>query len=160
MAELVGTGLADLTPVPADGGGAEGEPRHLYTLAGTAEEVIGEICSYDTTHGGAPRLIVKPSGGHPGEGLVHVWDSGTGAFLRAWQGRQPYQEFCNLVTYRRPSDGRPRIATGDYGDHVCAWDGDDFSAVLAVSTNAEGHQVQRLLVYEEPMTGRIRLVAA
>jgi hypothetical protein len=84
MADLVGTGLPDLTPVPVDRSGVEGEPRHLYTPAGTAQATIfGVICSYDPSNGGAPRLVV----GLYGEGaLVHVWDSGTGALLGALEG--------------------------------------------------------------------------
>jgi WD40 repeat protein len=157
MAELVGTGLPDLTPVPADGGG-EGEPRHLYTLAGNEGTAFGVICSYDPSNGGAPRLAVRLYGG-PGA-LVHVWDSGTGALLGTLEGPQPDRDYSNLVTYRRPSDGPPRIAGGDHEGRLLIWDGDDYSTVHAVSTNVDGHQVERLVVYEEPVTGRMRLVAA
>jgi hypothetical protein len=86
--------------------------------------------------------------------------AGRGHACELWRGPEPDRDYRNLATYRRPSDGRPRIAGGDHEGRLCIWDGDDLSLLNAVSTNVDGCCVQRLLVYEEPVTGKIRLVAA
>jgi WD40 repeat protein len=157
MAELVGaTRLPDLTPLAAGGQGGEGDPRPFYTLAYEAGPVFGLLSTYTPSDGGVPRLVVKLD--EESTSSLQVWDTGTGAFLRAFEGVEPDEDSKILVTYHRPSDGRPRIAAGMKDGHLCVWDGDDFTALQTVQTNTEGLCVNRLAVYEEPRGGRTRLV--
>jgi hypothetical protein len=88
-----------------------------------------------------------------------VWDTGTGACLQALQGRLGGQIFRCLLTYQRPSDGRPRIAAGLYGGHLSIWDGGDFRLLHTIVASAGGQPVRCLAVYEEPTGGRTRLVS-
>jgi hypothetical protein len=68
------------------------------------------------------------------------------------------RRFTELVTYQRASDGRPRIAAGSEKGHLFIWDGDDFSILQAIPTDAEESPIHSLAVYEEPTSGRARLV--
>jgi WD40 repeat protein len=86
-----------------------------------------------------------------------VWDTGTGAFLRALRGPEHDDGFRCLVTYQQRSDGRPRVAAGSSGGHLCIWDGDDFQVLHIVQTS-DGISCGCLAVYEEPTRGRTRLV--
>jgi hypothetical protein len=91
---------------------------------------------------------------------LHVYDTGTGALLRALEGPETNQDPTkNLVTYQRPSDGRPRIASGISDERLGIWDGDDFSVLHAIQTNDHGYHVQCVAVYVEPTSGRARLVS-
>jgi WD40 repeat protein len=153
MAELVSAiHLSDLTRIEAEGEGAEGGPRPIYTLACRADPPLGLPRSYTPSGGGPPRLVVKADG--QSKSCLHVWDTGTGAFLRTLEGRK----FNDFITYQRPSDGRPRIAAGSNGGHLCIWDGDDFSALHTIWANHEKCALQRLVMYEEPTSGSTRLV--
>jgi hypothetical protein len=59
MAGLVDiTDLPDLTPVAAEAGAAEGDPRPVYTWAGPPVEGRSIVRSYPPSDGGAPRLVV------------------------------------------------------------------------------------------------------
>jgi hypothetical protein len=87
-----------------------------------------------------------------------VWDSGTGACLWALEGLDRDHEFTDLATYQRPSDGRPRIAAGSNRGRLCIWDGEDFRLIHRIVTSAKGVSVRHLAVYEEPMSGKMRLV--
>jgi hypothetical protein len=156
MAGLVGTtALPNLTPVAAEAGAAEGDPRPVYTWEGYADELtrppeMGLICSYTPSDGGAPRLVALVGDGY----TLGVWDTGTGAFLGALEPKS----FSCLVTYKRPSDGRPRVAAGSRGGDLCIWDGDDFRVLHAIQTNLLRSAVSCLAVYEEPTSGRTRLI--
>jgi hypothetical protein len=81
MAGLVGTTrLADLTPVAAETGPAEGDPRPVYTWEGPGGSRLSLVRSYPPSDGGAPRLAA----GVWRTGLacfLGAWDTGTGAFL-------------------------------------------------------------------------------
>jgi hypothetical protein len=86
-----------------------------------------------------------------------VWDTGTGAFVGALESPQP--EYCvRCVTYQRPSDGRPRVAAATNPNHLCIWDGDDLQLLHAFQISARKRPVRCLAVYEEPTSGRTRLV--
>jgi WD40 repeat protein len=155
MAGLVGTTvLADLTPVAAEAGAAEGDPRPVYTWTSPSAGEDGMVRSYTPSDGGAPRLVVAAAVG--GGATLCVWDTGTGAFLGALQG--PGRALWSLVTYQRPSDARPRIAAGSNGGHLSIWDGDDLHVLHTVAVNGDEDPVQCLAVYEEPTSGRTRLV--
>jgi hypothetical protein len=156
MAGLVGTvPLPDLTPVAAEAGTAEGDPRPLYSWAGP-RGYTPLIRFYTPSDGGAPRLVARVRGG----GLLDVWHTGTGAWLGALQGPDPSHEFSILLTYQRASDGRPRVAAGMNGGHVCIWDGDDLHLLHSIRTIPNNHLMQWLVVYDEPISGRTRLVSA
>jgi hypothetical protein len=149
------TGLADLTPVAAEAGAAEGDPRPVYTWAGSSRyDTVGVVRSYPPSGGGAPRLV---AGLGPSASLG-VWDTGTGAFLGALQAPQAAGMFTSLVTYQRPSDGRPRVAAVSVRGHLSVWDGDDLQALHAIHTNLEVRDALCLSVYEEPISGSTRLV--
>jgi hypothetical protein len=155
MAGLVGTaGLADLTPVAADAGAVEGDPRPVYTWAGPPGTQMNLVGSYLPSNGGAPRLVA--AGGGAGAALG-VWDTGTGALLGALEG--PGGRGCRcLLTYQRASDDRPRVATGSNRGHLCIWDGDDLQLLHAMDNSPEAFPVRCLAVYEEPTSGSTRLV--
>jgi WD40 repeat protein len=156
MAELVETvTLADLTPVAEEAGSAEGDPQPVYTWEGPRESRMSAVSSYPPSDGGAPRLIANVGP----DTTLGVWDTGTGAFLGALQGPGPApsrSEAC--LTYRRPSDGRPRIAVGSNRGRLCIWDGDDFRPLHDIQVNANDRAVRHLAVYEEPRSRRARLV--
>jgi hypothetical protein len=155
MAGLVGITLQpDLTPVAAEAGAAEGDPRPIYTWAGSSGGVLGFVSSYLPSDGGAPRLVAV-GGDHAALG---VWDTGTGAFLGALPCPPGLETVFTLLTYQRPSDGRPRIAAGLDGGLLCIWDGDDLQLLHTIVAGAEGSEVGCLAVYEEPKSGRTRLV--
>jgi WD40 repeat protein len=155
MAGLDGTALLpDLTPVAAEAGAAEGDPRPVYTWTGPQAIIKGLVCSYRPSDGGAPRLVADLGG----RGSLGVWDTGTGAFLGALQGPEHEFAFTSLVTYQRPSDGRPRIAAGSNGGDLCIWDGGDFQLLHNIRTNGGRPTGIRLAVYEEPTSGSTRLV--
>jgi hypothetical protein len=156
MAELVGTALvADLTPVAAEAGAAEGDPRPVYTWAGPPGDEQGRVRSYLPSGGGAPRLVAAVGGA--GASLC-VWDTGPGALLATRQGPEPALGYTSLVTYQRASDGHPRIAAGTDGGLLCIWDGDDLGILHTIATNRGRPCGVCLAVYEEPTGGRTRLV--
>jgi hypothetical protein len=155
MAGLVGTTvLADLTPVAAEAGAAEGDIRWVYTWEGLPGNWMSKVRSYPPSDGGAPRLVAMVGT----DCCMGVWDTGTGAFLAALQGPEGAGDVDRLVTYQRPSDGRPRIAAGFRRGHLCIWDGDHFQVLHARRTSPEGGYSRCLAVYEEPTSGRTRLV--
>jgi hypothetical protein len=150
MAGLVGTaGLADLTPVAAEAGAAEGDPRPVYTWAGRWVPRSCLVRSYPPSDGGAPRLV---GGVGPGASLG-VWDTGTDAFLGALRAPKGARDIECLVTYQRASDGRPRVAGVFSGGCLCVWDGDNLQLLHTVHTKTRG-----LAVYDDPTSGRTRLV--
>jgi hypothetical protein len=154
MADLDGIiHLADLTPLAAEAGAAEGDPRPVYTWAGPSRTDTVNICSYTPSDGGAPRLVADVGAGD----FLGVWDTGTGVFLQAL-----HPCAWTLVTYQRRSDGRPRIAAGCRGGRLHIWDGDDFSTLHAMRVaGAERRKISTCLaVYEEPTSGSTRLVSA
>jgi hypothetical protein len=167
MAGLVGTvTLADLTPVAAEAGAAEGDPRPVYTWTGPPAGALGLVGSYLPSDGAAPRLVAASGEGAKWDPVpsssdfLGVWDTGTGAFLGALTGPPGVEETVwSLVTYQRPSDGRPRIAAGPGGGRLCIWDGDDLRLLHAVDSALEGHTVYCLAVYEDPTSGSTRLVS-
>jgi WD40 repeat protein len=150
MEGVIGTiHLGDLRPVAAEAGAAEGDPRPVYTW--TAPRWWGGIVrSYTPSDGGAPRLVADHGA------ALGVWDTGSGALLGALQG--PDHLFCSLVTYRRASDGRPRVAAGSDGGYLCIWDGDDFQVLHTIRTNRKALPLDHLAIDEEPTSGRTRLV--
>jgi hypothetical protein len=157
MAGLVGTAaLADLTPLVAAEAGAalEGDPRPVYTWAGPQGDMPSLVRSYLPSGGGEPRLVADLGAGDD----LGVWDTGTGAFLGGLLAPQAAGMFTSLVTYQRASDGRPRVAAGADEGHFSVWDGDDFQLLHTITATAEGRPVRCLAVYEEPTSGRTRLV--
>jgi hypothetical protein len=107
------------------------------------------------TNGGAPRLIADL---HPEkrEPCLGVWDTGTGALLHILP-----QECMALVTYHREPNGRPGVAAETRSGHLHTWDGDDFRHLLSTRpTEGEEWRIFPLIVYEEPTSGRSRLVTA
>jgi hypothetical protein len=155
MAGLVGTvTLPDLTPLAAEAGAAEGDPRPVYKWVGPSHYgSLRLVRSYPPSGGGAPRLVADVGPG----ALLGVWDTGTGAFLGALTGPPGVKETVwSLVTYQRPSDGRPRVAAGSRGGQLCIWDGDDLRVLHSIQISPEGRA--RLAVYEEPTSGSTRLV--
>jgi hypothetical protein len=131
---------------------AEGDPRHAFEWKGP---IYGAPRSYPPSDGGAPRLVMAARSSQPSLG---VWDTGTGAFLRAleWPQRRDYD--TRFFTYQRPSDGRPRIAAVGRAGQLGIWDGDDFQMLYTLQAGSEGVPVGCLAVYEEPTSGRTRLV--
>jgi hypothetical protein len=150
MAGLVGY---TLTPVAAEAGAAEGEPRLVYTWAGPQANMPSLVRSYLPSDGGTPRLVAVIGAG----AVLGVWDTGTGAFLGALQGSDTEVAFTNLIAYQRPSDGRPRVAAGSDAGRLSIWDGDNFLVLHAIRT--PGPAVRCLAVYEEPTSGSTRLVS-
>jgi WD40 repeat protein len=151
--------LADLTPLVAAEAGAalEGDPRPVYTWAGPSGRALSLVRSYTPSDGGAPRLVADVGGA---DAFLGVWDTGTGAFLGALQVPGPApcdSESC--ITYQRPSDGRPRVAAGSSRGRLCIWDGDDLQLLHTVQVNAKQRALTCLAVYEEPTSGRTRLVS-
>jgi hypothetical protein len=112
------------------------------------------VRSYPPSGGGAPRLVADLGTGV----ILGVWDTKTGAFLGGLQAPQAAGMFTSLVTYQRPPDGRPRIAAAFGRGRFGVWDGDDFQLLHAIAATAEGRPVRCLAVYEEPTSGRTRLV--
>jgi WD40 repeat protein len=143
----------DLTPVAPGVEGAEGDPRPLFTWEPNGGQsngyrVLGSSLPSD---GGAPRLIVDID-----EGYIGVWDTGTGALLH-----ELMPGGCtSLVTYHRQPDGRPRVAAGTTLGQVLIYDGDDFRLVGTISEEGLGEHIFRVITYEEPTSGRTRLVTA
>jgi WD40 repeat protein len=157
MAGLFGTTLQpDLTPVAAEAGAVGGDPRPVYTWAGPHERDLSLVGSYTPSDGEAPRLVAAVGGGV----FLDVWDTETGASVRGLQGRQGGLKFRCLLTYQRPSDGRPRIAAGAERGHLSIWDGDDLALAHHIVAGYEGRPVRCLAVYEEPISERTRLVSA
>jgi WD40 repeat protein len=155
MAGLGGTvTLADLTPVAAEAGAAEGDPRPVYMWTSPSGDEQGLVRSYTPSGGGAPRLVVAAAVG--GGATLCVWDTATGAFLGALQG--PHHVVCSLITYQRASDGRPRVAADSREGPLCIWDGDDLKLLHTIRAHPEGYRLDHLAVYEEPTSGRTRLV--
>jgi WD40 repeat protein len=157
MAGLVGTmRLAGLTRLAAEAGAAEGDPRPVFTWAGPSRyDTLCVVRSYLPSGGGAPRLVAVVGNND----VLGVWDTGTGAFLQALQGPGGTEGVRSLLTYQRPSDGRPRVAALFSGGQLYIWDGDDFQILHIVPTTAEGSFTTfRLAVYEEPTSGSTRLV--
>jgi hypothetical protein len=151
--------LADLIPVAAQTGkGREGDPFRVYRGHIPHCTGVSYLDSYTPSDGGAPRLVADINLEACGTSILGVWDTGTGAFLRALPSQTDDEKFTSLVTYQRASDGRPRIAAGLGKGHLCIWDGDDFSTLHAILANREGCSVYRLAVYEEPTGGRTRIV--
>jgi hypothetical protein len=151
--------LADLVPVAAQAGkGGGDEPHRVFRGHIPNCTAVSYLSSYTPSDGGAPRLVADINLEACGTSLLGVWDTGTGAFLRALPSLTDDEVFTSLVTYQRPSDSRPRVAAGSGKGHVCIWDGDDFSVLHAILANREGCAVYRLAVYEEPTGGRTRLV--
>jgi WD40 repeat protein len=162
MTELAGPGpLLELTPVAPDPE-ARGDDEPNLVFTGQAQKGSGKayqfLRSYTPSDGGAPRLVVDGDmGALP---CLCVYDTGTGALLRTLEAPDLDHWFSCLVTYQRPSDGRPRIAAGSRGGILCIWDGDDFQVLRTVQTNPGRLPVSYLAVYEEPTGGRTRLVSA
>jgi WD40 repeat protein len=155
MAGLVGTTvLADLTPVAAEAGAAEGDPRPVYKWTSPSADEDSMVRSYTPSDGGAPRLVVAADVGSGAD--LCVWDTGTGALVQSLQG--PDRAVWSLLTYQRPSDGRPRVVASSDGGHLCIWDGDDMQLLHTITVSEEGDPVLGLAVYEEPTSGRVRLV--
>jgi hypothetical protein len=157
MAGLAGIPrLADLTPVAAEEGAAEGDPRPVYTWEGPSRYGTGVVRSYPPSHGGAPRLVGVLGGG----AALGVWDTGIGAFLGAVQGLDTDEDIGTFVTYQRPSDGRPRVAGVYPRGELRIWDGDDFRLLHALGADTDLTHVACLAVYEEPTSGSTRFVSA
>jgi WD40 repeat protein len=145
--------MVDLTPVAAEAGAAEGDPRPVYTWEGPPASTSSLVRSYAPSNGGAPRLVAGVGFGHS----LGVWDTGTGAFLSALQGPGPdYSVRC--VTYQRSSDGRPRVVAATHPSQLYIWDGDDFRLLHTMRVHPQGRPVRCLAVYEEPTSGSTRLV--
>jgi hypothetical protein len=50
--------LSSITPVAAEAGAAEGDPRPVFTWEGPWQSVLGLVCSYlPSDEGSAPRLV-------------------------------------------------------------------------------------------------------
>jgi WD40 repeat protein len=146
--------MEDLAPVAPEAGAAEDNPRPLYTWAGPVGGELSLVRSYIPSDGDAPRLVATA-----GIGLnLCVWDTETGALLQALLGSRPGHESTSLVTYRRLSDGRPRIAAGSNGGLLSIWDGDDLQAIRSIQADPDGNSVGKLAVYEDPTSGSTRLV--
>jgi hypothetical protein len=146
--------MAGLTPVAAEAGAAEGDPRPVYTWAGPLDSTLPTVRLYTPSGGGAPRLVASTGAGV----VLGVWDTGTGAFLGSLQGPEPDYNVQSLLTYQRPSDGRPRVVAGTLHGQLCIWDGDDLQGLHTVEANADERPVRCLAVYEEPTSGSTRLV--
>jgi hypothetical protein len=156
MAELIATTqLPDLTPVAPEPGAAEGDPRPVYTCQVEEGRSLGPLRSYTPSGGGAPRLVARVNVGNTR--CLGVWDSGSGAWLAALQA-PPSHSFESLVTYQRPSDGRPTVAAGSNRSHLCIFDGDDYRTLCVIETSPVRRPIPSLAVYEEPTSGRTRLV--
>jgi hypothetical protein len=97
MAGLASTsGLRGLTPVAAEAGALEGDPRPVYTWAGPTGKGPSLVRSYPPSDGGlAPRLVARVSGGR----YLCVWDTGSGARLRALPSPEPQHPFYTFLTY-------------------------------------------------------------
>jgi WD40 repeat protein len=145
-----------LTPVIVKAGGTEGECHWAYTWQGRDSHSLTLVRSYTPSGGGAPRLVATLDGGRDRSWALCVWDTGTGAFLGALEGSPRTEILDSLLTYQRPSDGRPMVATGSQDGRLCIWDGDDYSMRLKLKTHR--HPVRFLAVYEEPAGKRLRLV--
>jgi hypothetical protein len=90
--------------------------------------------------------------------FLGVWDTGTGAFLGTLWCPGPLDVIHSLVTYQRASDDRPRVAAVFGRGRLCIWDGDDMQVLPTFETHRELPAVRCLAVYEEPTSGRTRLV--
>jgi hypothetical protein len=148
--------LPDLTPAAPEPGALEGRPRHVYTWE--IDSGHGGVCLawYNPLGSGGARLV---AGFRLKDGTcLGVWDTGTGAFVGDLRGLPSDYHVRSLVTYERPSDGRPRIAAGSETSYFCIYDGEDYSTLRAVPTTPKYTAVTRLAVYEEPTSGRARLV--
>jgi hypothetical protein len=151
-------GPPPLTPVVDEDKGAEGDPRLVYTWQGRDRHSLTLVRSCTPSGGGAPRLVATSKEGEGRNSAFNVWDTGNGAFVGALEGSSRNEVLGSLLTYQRASDGRPRIAGGTYGGHLCIWDGDDLSMHHTVETHPMGYSVRFLAVYEEPEGKRTRLV--
>jgi hypothetical protein len=146
--------LPDLTPVPAEEG--DPGPWPVYSWAAPSNTEPHIVRTYTPSDGDAPRLVAGEWQGRAFF-LVGVWDTATGAFVGALQGPAPEQGFISLLTYQR-LDGRPRVAAGLYRGPLCIWDGDDLRLLHAIQISPGGHEQWKLAVYNEPTSGRTRLV--
>jgi hypothetical protein len=156
--------LPDLTVAAPVEGAAEGGPRPLFTFAcrvARAPQCIS-VRSYTPFNGGRLRLlaiVAKDEGSCMG-----VWDTGTGAFLQALRDPDLTDKFTCIVAYPQRPDGRYAVAAGSNGGRICAWDGDDFRRLFCLDTNPTERDreasVSYLVAYEEPASGRVRLVSA
>jgi hypothetical protein len=170
MAELADrTCPPDLTPVPDEEGATEGQPRPVFTCQGTpaigdpygARSLRALVSSYRPSGGGATRLVANF---HVGTRFcLSVWDSNTGAFLRCLD---PVEEsiyvigaVLTLVAYQRLSDNSPGIAAG-YRGCFCIWHGDEYSVRHVIRSDPGGQfGVSHLVAYDDPGSGRTRLVS-
>jgi hypothetical protein len=158
--------VPDLIPVAPEalqGGHGGDAPLPVYTCAidieGARRQSPGALGTYSPSGGGAPRLVVGiPS--VDGD-FLGVYDTGTGAFLRALQASRREPRLHRMVTYQRPLDGRPGVAAADDG-RVCVWngDGDDPHALHTLPVKDDDGGWLALIVYEEPTSSRTRLVSS
>jgi hypothetical protein len=156
MAGLIDTTvLPNLTPVAAEAGAAEGEPRPVYTWEGPLDSTPAIVRSYTPSGGGAPRLVAVLGVGS----ALAVWDTGTGAFLGALRAPGGTNGCRSLVTYQRPSDDGPRVAAAFGRGRFGVWDGEDFRLLHLVVADPEGRPVRCLAVYEDPTGGSTRIVS-
>jgi hypothetical protein len=102
----------------------------------------------------APRLVAGLGGGRAG---LAVWSTGTGLLLGALPCPLDATDIFSLLTYQRPSDGRPRVSASFDGGRVGIWDGDDLRVLHTIAAAVE-KEVFCLAVYEEPTGGSTRLV--
>jgi hypothetical protein len=148
--------LPDLTPVAPEAGAGEGDIRRAFTWH-LGDDHSGPTRGYTPLEGGEARLVEGVT--LPGRTCLGVWDTGTGALLRGLQCSPRHRAVWSLVTYRRPSGGRPRTAAGSQGGLLCIYDGEDYSTLCAIQTTPEVHNsVCQLIPYEDPTSGRTRLV--
>jgi hypothetical protein len=157
MAALItATRLPDLMPTAPGVEGAGGDARPVFTWQADA----GATSSYRLlrssvpSDGGTPRLIADFHHGGVGDRCLGVWDTGTGAL-----SHMLHQDCTSLVTYRRQSDGASRVAAGSRSGEIHTWDGDDFGLVTTTWRVTRGGPTPRLIAYEDPASGRIRLVS-
>jgi hypothetical protein len=147
-----------LTAVLVKAGGAEGDPRPVYTWEGRGDHVLTLVRSYTPSGGGAPRLVAILYGNRDRHWFLGVWDTGTGAFVGALEGPPQTQGFGSLFTYQRASNGHPRIAAVTYRGPLCIWDGDDLSLQHTIQTHPVEYSLTLLAVYKEPIGKWTRLV--
>jgi hypothetical protein len=128
----------------------------VYTLALEGKHECTHVLSFTPSSGGAPRLVLgmMDDDDYP---FLAVYDTGSGAFLGTVEApeREPRQGVCSLISYQQPSNGLVCLVAGFGNGRVFVWNGNDRSLLRIIWTN----QVDHLAMYEDPGSGKARLVS-
>jgi WD40 repeat protein len=122
--------------------GADASPRLLHRWPDEpGERLTFALAVYASSdpHQPHPRIVVARDGAPP---ALVTYCCGTGEVLAELPGNHQH----HLATYKRPSDGWPRIVSGGAAGWLRIFDGDSYELLH----EHKGEQINCLLIYYEP----------